>query len=297
MAYTLRQFGSYFVGGRVAEVTEGEPRTIQFTRTNSFEYDPKGHFAIEHAYVQFFEPEARNAKPPVVLVHGGGMSGSCWETTPDGRPGWLHLLLDRGYEVHVVDATERGRAGFAPAHFDGTPILRSMEEAWSLFRIGTKENFGLRRPFENQQFPVANFIEFAKCFVPRWLSTTPLQVNALISVLHRTGPAIVICHSQGGEIAFDAFAQEPQLFEAIIALEPSGNPAVGADFTQTPTHIVAGDFLDINQMWKDRRKVWQSLAAVEGVTFSGPERLGAGNSHMLMMDLNSDHVLDVVLDY
>ena len=119
LTYHLKEFGSYTVGGRLHKVTTGIPKTVHFTRTASFEVDPRGHFAVEQAYVQYFIPENRNAEPPIVFVHGGGMSGSCWDKTPDGRPGWLHLALDRGYEVHVIDNVERGRAGFAPGLWGG----------------------------------------------------------------------------------------------------------------------------------------------------------------------------------
>ena len=57
------------------------------------------------------------------------MHGSTWETTPDGRPGWINLLLAQGYEVHVLDNVERGRSGFAPGLWRDDPILRSQEEA------------------------------------------------------------------------------------------------------------------------------------------------------------------------
>ena len=207
MSYSLRDFGSYTAGGRVIEVTEGAPYTVQFTRSASFEVDPRGHFAVEHAYVQYFIPEARRDAPPVVLVHGGGMTGSCWETTPDGRKGWLHHLLQMGYEVHVVDAVERGRAGFAPGLWEGEPILRSLEEAWYLFRIGPKEAFARRQPFARQRFPVAKFESFCRSFVPRWLVKTPLQVSGLLAVLNSIGPATVNCHSQGAEVNLDALAQ------------------------------------------------------------------------------------------
>lgn len=122
MRYSLRDFGSYTVGGRLYEVTDGEPREVRFTRSASYTYDPRGHRAVEHTYVQYFIPAPARDLPPVVLVHGGGMHGSTWETTPDGRPGWLHHLLDLGREVHVVDLVERGRSGFAPDLWAGAPI-------------------------------------------------------------------------------------------------------------------------------------------------------------------------------
>jgi len=295
LTYTLKTFGSYTAGGRIAHVTEGEPVRVQFTRQASMDVDPRGHFAIEHAYVQYFVPANRNAQPPVLLVHGGGMSGSCWESTLDKRRGWLQQLLLRGYEVHVVDAMERGRAGFAPGHWEGEPFLRSMEEAWLLFRIGSAENFFNRIPFDKQRFPVDQLEGFARSFVPRWTSTTSLQVSALIAVLQRTGPSIVICHSQGGEIVFDAHNSNPELFAEIVALEPSNFPARAEVLSGTPTRILAGDYLDINPQWIERHSEWIKLCSEPGVELIGSDQLGRGNSHMLMLDNNSEIVLDYAL--
>jgi pimeloyl-ACP methyl ester carboxylesterase len=295
MVYRLKDFGSYTVGGRIAQITEGEPFQVQFTRSASHTVDPRGHFAIEHAYVQYFVPESRRPGPPVVLVHGGGMSGACWDTTPDGRPGWLQALLKRGHEVHVVDAVERGRAGFAPGHWDGDPLLRSLEEAWTLFRIGAREGFSARQPFETQLFPFDHLEALARTFVPRWLSTTHLQTRALLAVLERTGPAVVICHSQGGEVAFDAHQKQPDAFESIIALEPSFLPEDPAAFARTDLTIVAGDHLQIDQQWIDRGIAWQNLVEATGGRYIDPTVLGPGNSHMLMMDKNSDLVLEAAL--
>lgn len=277
-------------------VTKGEPRTVQFTRSTAYEMDPRGHFAVEHAYVQFFVPENRNDEPPVVLVHGGGMSGSCWETTPDGRPGWLHLLLDRGYEVHVVDNVERGRAGFVPEIWDGAPMLRSLEEAWTLFRIGPRSGFATRSAFPNQRFPVSCFDQMARSFVPRWTSTAPQQASALIAVLEKTGAAAVICHSQGGETTFDALAQRPELISRIIALEPSGFPSDVRQLCKTPLTLCSGDFLNTEDHWHIRKMAWAHLAQSKDlVRHICSDEIGGGNSHMLMMDNNSEALLDAAL--
>ena len=300
MVYRLRDFGSYTAGGRLHEVTAGAPYEVNFTRTVSFEVDPRGLYAIEHAYVQYFVPEDRRPGPPVVLVHGGGMSGSCWETTPDGRPGWLHRLLATGYEVHVVDNAERGRAGFIPDLWPGKPMLRTLDEAWALFRIGAAEGFASRTPFPGQLFPAGHLETFARCFAPRWISTTALQVSALIAVLERTGPAIVICHSQGGELTFDAHAKAPQLFHSIIAVEPSAQPDPASRLGQTPAVLCIGDYLDTSEHSKQRENLWRRLARTaqensEPLCLLDPDTFGPGNSHMMMMDRNSDAVLDRAL--
>jgi len=297
VSYRLRDFGSYTVGGRVHHQIEGAPFTVNFTRSASYDVDPRGHFAIEHGYVQFFVPEARNCEPPVVLVHGGGMSGSCWETTPDGRAGWLHLLLRQGYEVHVLDNVERGRAGFAPDQWDGEPLLRSMEEAWCLFRFGPADGFCTRAAFSGQKFPVTHLESFARSFVPRWLGTTGLQTQVLLDVLGRTGPAHVICHSQGGEITFDAHNKAPEAFSSIVALEPSGSPHDIAQLDSTPVCYVMGDFLDISPLWQGRRADWERLAAAPLGHLVNSTILGPGNSHMLMQDSNSAEVLSCILEW
>jgi pimeloyl-ACP methyl ester carboxylesterase len=303
MSYTLRDFGCYTAGGRIHRVVEGETFPIQVTRDSSYLYDPKGHFAVEHAYVQFFIPERRNNAPPVVLVHGGGTHGATWDTTPDGRPGWLHLLVGRGYEVHVVDAVERGRAGWMPGLWKGNPILRSMEEAWSLFRFGPPEGFSDRLPFPGQQFPIEHLERLARSFTPRWLSTSHLQIAALVAVLENTGPAILVTHSQGGEIGFDAQALRPDLVAAIIAVEPSAAPAEITTLAKCPTVLLVGDFLDIDDKIVARSELWRDTID-RGAALNQPNHLldtrrdiAPGGSHMLMMDRHGEACLDGALEH
>lgn len=302
MSLALQDFGSYTVAGRTHQVTEGSPREVQFTRSASYTYDPRGHFSVEHAYVQYFVPAARKPIPPIVLVHGGGMHGSTWETTPDGRPGWLNRLLARGHEVHVLDNVERGRSGFAPGLWDDEPLLRSHEEAWKLFRIGAPEDFSDRRAYDGSRFPVSHFEDFCQRCVPRWLSTTPLHVAALRAVLEKLGEAIILCHSQGGEIAADAMAQSPERVAALIAIEPSTAPPLDARWLQRPTVLVAGDYLDTAAHWNQRYSAWQAWiqslqnAAVPATLLDVGSGVTVGNSHFPMYDTNSAAVLDAILD-
>lgn len=297
---TLRDFGSYTAGGRLRRVTEGTVRKIAVTRDVTLEFDPKGSFAVEHAYVQYFVPEPRRPGPPVVLLHGGGLSGTMWETTPDGRPGWLQLLLARGFEVHVIDNVERGRAGFAPGLWEGAPILRSLEDAWSLFRLGPPEGFAARRPFAGQLFPVEALEALARGFVPRWLSTLPQQAAALRAVLERLGGAVLICHSQGAEPAFAAIAAGAPVAH-LVAVEPSSKPAPGEMPGRVPVTLVIGDHLGIDPLWRGRAAAWRQLArdlAAAGnavhVLASG-DGLSPGHSHLPMQDRGHDACLDAIL--
>jgi len=202
----------------------------------------------------------------------------------------------QGYEVHVIDNVERGRAGFAPGLWEGDAMLRSLEEAWALFRIGTVEGFANRTPFDGQRFPVSHFDTFAQIFVPRWLSTTHLHVEALCAVLERTGPAIVICHSQGGEITFDAYSRADHLIEHIIALEPSGHPEDSLSLQDSKLTICAGDNLDHEPQWQARQAAWAALGKTgPKANYVQSAQIGGGNSHMLMMDDNSAELFEVVM--
>ncbi|MGI9521038.1 MAG: alpha/beta fold hydrolase [Hyphomicrobiaceae bacterium] len=299
VAYSLKDFGSYTVGGRQVVIQDRPTQDVWFTPSVRFTYDPNGVYAIEHAYVQYYVPAARNTSPPVLLLHGGGMTGTTWETTPDGRPGWLHLLLQQGFEVHVVDSVERGRAGWCAVEgvWSGTALQRTLQEAWRLFRIGRHQDFSSRIPFTGQRFPATAFDTFSRSFVPRWTTTTAPASAAISALIRRVGEAIVVCHSQGAQIAFGIERSEIDSIRAIVAVEPSGFPAHSDDWSQTPILLMYGDFhgaaksdpnlLDMGNAWlrtspaKTRHvtKLWLPDAGV------------VGNSHMMMMDTNSDDVL------
>ena len=53
-------------------------------------------------------------KPPIVMLHGGGHTGSCYLATPDGRPGWAPLFANKGYDVFVPDWPGHGRSPMGP---------------------------------------------------------------------------------------------------------------------------------------------------------------------------------------
>lgn len=60
------------------------------------------------------EPAQPSTKPPLVLVHGGSHTGTCYLSTVDGRPGWAHYFAARGHKVVVPDWPGCGRSGVIP---------------------------------------------------------------------------------------------------------------------------------------------------------------------------------------
>ena len=94
---SLADVGSFHVGGKRVLISGKPTEILHFTGATSFENDPNGAYHIEQAYVQYFIPAERKDDLPVLLVHCGGMTGANWETTPDGRTGWLHRFLEAGF--------------------------------------------------------------------------------------------------------------------------------------------------------------------------------------------------------
>src|SRR5258708_33982580 len=59
-------------------------------------------------YVQRWVPTASSLR--VVLIHGGGHTGVCWTTRPDGQHGWAQYLAERGWTAFVVAWPGVGRS-------------------------------------------------------------------------------------------------------------------------------------------------------------------------------------------
>ena len=66
-------------------------------------------------YVEIKIPAHQTHPYPIIMVHGGSMSGTNYTGTPDGREGWAQYFVRRGYAVYVVDQPGRGRSGFLTA--------------------------------------------------------------------------------------------------------------------------------------------------------------------------------------
>ena len=303
MTLRLAHIGSFFAGGRRVKV-EGEPlRHIRFSAQAGIEHDPNGTFHIEQAYVQSFVPEGAGSRPPLVFLHGGCLTGAMWETTPDGRPGWLELFLRAGYPVHVMDGVERGRAGWCslPGIWPEAPVMRSAEEMWPLYRLGPS---GSALPFPGQRFPVETVPALLMQHVPRWFSTIPAASEALLAVLERIGPAIVLSHSNGGSIALEAAWRRPDLVAGLVCIEPSGFPErPPPSMNGVSTLIVLGDFLEATPLWQGLSEAMDRLALLLTRSAAGvdlwrlPDRDVRGNSHMLMMDDNSADIAAEIIGW
>jgi pimeloyl-ACP methyl ester carboxylesterase len=270
-------------------------------------------FEAGQMYVQYIRLAEPKGRYPLLMWHGGGLSGVSWETKPDSKPGWQQFFVAAGHDVYVSDAVERGRAGWSrfPEIFRSEPFFRGKREAWYLYRIGPAEGWSrdprLRKPFDGQQFPVEAYDQFSKQGVPRWATNDSATQAAYDALVRRVCPCVIIAHSQAGVFAYTAALNNPQLVKGLIAIEPSGAPAPDKiDFGRLkgiPHLIVFGDHLDKQALWTrlhiNQQKYFDALkdAGIPVDWFDLPRMGIKGNSHMLMMDRNSDQIAGLINDW
>jgi len=295
---SLAQMGGFFVGGRRIHVA-GQPTRPVYSApaaAKGADHDPNGSFLVEAAYVQFFLPAAPRFTTPLLLVHGGGLTGAQWDSTPDGRPGWLPRFLEAGVGCYVIDNVERGRAGFCAieGEWPDEPLPLSDEEAAERFRFG----------YEGQTFPLAALDGLSAQTVPRWRSTRALQADGVVHAIDRIGPCALLGFSQGGGFALAAADRRRDKVRACLTAEPHLLPErFEPGLAGTPAAMVLGDFIEEDQVWREvaaagvaSMAAWEAAGGVAEV-IRLPERGVSGNTHMMMMDTNSDEVFAVILDW
>jgi pimeloyl-ACP methyl ester carboxylesterase len=314
----LQSEGSFFIGGTAHHATalSGLATGPDVTR--------EGTITTGQMYVQYQVP-AKVAHPPVVMVHGGGLSGQAWETTPDGRMGWSEYFLRSGRPVYLVDQASRARSGFDATGYnavklgdaapkDASPILVIGHEfAWTWFRIGPK--FGV--PFADTQFPVNAVDEFYKMWIPDMNATLPADNPSyadLAALSKRIGGAIVMGHSESFMFPERAALVDPSGIKGMISLESGYACATSftdqqlASLAKIPLLIVFADHHadapePFGSRWTTSMQQCRDFAASVSkaggdVTFMHLPELGIhGNTHMFMLDKNNLQIADLLFDW
>jgi len=306
----LRGMGSFHVGGRIAEVS-GKP-IIEIQRVPGgpmSKLDRNGEFMVEQMYVQYFLPKNRKGKYPLLMWHGGGLTGVTYESTPDGREGWMNLFIRKGWDTYVSDAVERGRSGFASPDVweNDSPIFLNYQDAYERFRIGQgagswNADPAKRKPMPGTQFPVEAYENYMKQTVPRWLSTDKVVLAGYIALIDKVCPCVLLAHSQGGHFAFLAAEQRPEKIKAIVAVESAsaGIVANASRLKDIPVLMLFGDYVDQHPRWAAYKKTDSEYAgaikaaggSAEVVTL--PDLGIKGNSHMLMQEKNNAESAEVI---
>lgn len=209
---TIAQQGWFYAGGAYDETSTGTPMTGQM-------------------YVEFQIPEDRRSPHPIVFVHGGQQNGTNWTGTPDGREGWAQYFLRRGYATYIVDQVARGRS---PHNNPADGALAPLNRAFAERRFIASERFvdwpqgALHDQWPGEAKPgdpaFDQFIASQNPSLADYARQQVLNSDALVALLERIGPSILVVHSQSGAFGWIVADQRPHLVRALVALEPNGPP-------------------------------------------------------------------------
>ena len=218
--------GSMEAGGTTIDCATndgGDPNSARF---------PSGHVVVDNVYATYQYPADRRYPYPILFNSGGGHTARVYDTTPDGREGWLTLFLREGFAVYGVDRPNTGRSGTDICTINAVKLGKAApselpainryaaESSWVTFRWGPR--FG--EPYPNTQFPV----EFANNYYPQTVSTyrdpeeTQKSVAAFAALIDKIGePVIMQTWSSSGLLGYLTAAERPDRVKAILAVETS----------------------------------------------------------------------------
>ena len=226
--YALTREGFFYVGGK--------PTTVN-GRT----------YMAGQMYVDFRIP-AKQAHPyPIIMVHGGTRSATTYFGTPDGREGWAQYFVRQGYAVYVIDQPGRGRSGY-------------LADAYGPWKVPDGEG-GQRRYLSQEKFklwPQAHLhtqwpgsgapddpvtLQMISGYLPEIADFTRQQFlnrDALVALIDKIGPSILMTHSQGGAFGWPVADARPDKVKAILAVEPNGPPFYQVEFVGAPDYFKQG---------------------------------------------------------
>lgn len=305
---TLKEFGSFHIGGRDVKITGKANPDVTLTRGIPSNIDVNGTYTIEQMYVQYFIPAKQRGRYPLLLWHGAWLTGATYETTPDGRPGWLHYFLNQGWATYNSDAVERGRAGWSPDAFTPNPISLTKENGFERFRIGQGKGsydpaLAKRRVPPGALFPIEAYDQFVKQAVPRWTTNNKATITAYVELVDKVCPCVVLVHSQSGLFGAAVAEARPDKVKALVMVEPANGGEQAANLKNTPVLAMWGDYVEQDPRWSQIRKVvngyYDAVRAAGGTVdmIDLPQSGIHGNSHMIMMDKNSDQVAGLIQDW
>lgn len=218
-AEPVTRAGYFYIGGRYQKLGD---KTVM----------------VGQMFVQSRTP-ARVTQPyPVVMVHGLAQTGVNYLATADGRPGWVQRFVEKGYQVYVVDQVGRGRSGTNPEVYGpydrlGTRSLERTHTAPEVYDLYPQAKLHTRWPGGAGVQGNAAFDQFFASQVPFLANsqqTEELVDPALVALLDRIGPAILLTHGQAALFGWAASDARPDLVKAHVAVEPNGPPFFDVQF-------------------------------------------------------------------
>ena len=218
----LSDLGHFFVGGKMTEV--------------------KGRLTmVNHMYVEYMVPAEKKRPYPIILVHGGLRTGTNFTRTLDGKEGWAQYFVRQGFPVYVVDQVGRGRSPIVEEVY-GAP--RPRDARGVLSRYAQQEEFKLwPQAHLHRKWPGGGGMDdpwtvalsaSQALEIESFRTQQELNRDALIALVDKIGPSIILGHSQAGAFLWPVADARPQAIKAILGIEPNGPPFRAVDFVGAP---------------------------------------------------------------
>ncbi|MBK19447.1 MAG: hypothetical protein CMM52_11495 [Rhodospirillaceae bacterium] len=270
-------------------------------------------------------------KPPLVLVHGGGHTGSCYLRKPNGDDGWAQRFAALGFPVHVVDWPGMGRSGRVEyADLTGELVcdtlgafIETLPEPCVLLTHSMSGAYGWRL--------VQNFGRRIRAVIGV-APSPPGNIQNEPEILDEGEGFVVIRRGAfdrrvdlNEPTPFNDYLVEnkiigngdkfPRLFVEAYKTTLTGTPprlayergnisgsqlkiTNTAPFTNKPILVVTADHdLDHTREIDGAIVDWLSEIGADAAFCYLPDRGIAGNGHMMMLEENSNEIADLIADW
>lgn len=201
-----------------------------FYAGGTYKGDPGKRHMVGQMFVEVYVPKMIRSPYPMIMFHGAGQTNVNWLGTPDGRMGWADYFVNQGYVVYLAEQPARGRSAYHPQE-DGPRTFHPVEALEQRFTSdhGSWPTAPLHTqwPENGRAISTEVFDQFAASqveYLPDNALSQKLVLSCAKDLLRKTGPAILLTHSQAGPFGWNIADAYPDMVKAIVALEPSGPP-------------------------------------------------------------------------
>jgi pimeloyl-ACP methyl ester carboxylesterase len=214
--------GYFFVGGKYVSIGDKQVLSGQ-------------------AYVEYQIPARLTQPYPLVIVPGAAQTATNFTGTADGREGWAQFFLRRGYAVYIVEQPGRGRSSYQP-DTEGPqafPQLLSVQQRFTAsekYSLWPQARLHIQWPGTGQAGD-ATFDQFFASqvpFVQKPEVTQALNRDALVPLIDKLGPIVLMTHSQSGSYGLLAADQRPNSIQALLHVEGSAPPVHDIEMLGAP---------------------------------------------------------------
>jgi pimeloyl-ACP methyl ester carboxylesterase len=225
---SLARDGFFYVGGKLTTV------------------NGRSH-VVGQMYVEERVPAKKTHPYPIIMVHGGSRSATTYLGTPDGREGWAQYFVRQGYAVYVVDQPGKGRSGYVADAY-GPQQLASAESAQPRYlsqaarKLWPQAHLHTQWPGSGAPDDPITF-SMVSGFLPEMGNVGQQQAltrDALVALVDKIGPSIVMMHSMGGPAGWLVTDARPDMIKAVLAIEPNGPPVHTVEFIGAPDWFKEG---------------------------------------------------------